>query len=390
MKNEEWIKDDLTEIANNHLERKTRTYHYAKNKICDKTSSYLNFSSNNYLGLANHPKLISYAQKYCQDYGAGATASRLIIGTMQCHDELEYRLAEFKGYPASLVFGSGFLTNIGVITSLVNKNDHIFADRLVHASLIDAIILSKAKIYRFNHNDPEHLAGLLKKCPNSGKRLIVTESIFSMDGDCAPLQQITTMAEKFRAMVMVDEAHTTGIFGPLGRGMIAEQGLEERINVAMGTFSKGLGSYGGFITGSMNIKKLLINKARSFIYTTALPPAIIGAIIAALELLQSQPLMGKKLLERAQFMRNQLSNAGLNTGNSESQIIPIIIGETSKTLGLAQRLRQHGILAVPIRYPTVPKNTARIRLSVTLDHTMEILQQASSTIINCARLEGIL
>ena len=390
MKNEEWIEKELTEISGQSLERRLFTCEHKNGMVYVGNRSYINFSSNNYLNLANDPRVIASAQKYLLDHGAGATASRLVTGTMKCHTELEECLADFKGYPSSLVFGSGFLTNAGIISTLAGKNDHIFVDKLIHASIIDAIIVCKAKFSRFNHNDSEHLKTLIQKCPPSGKRLIVTESVFSMDGDLAPLSEIARIAKRYNAMLMVDEAHSTGVFGKCGRGIVNELKLEHSVNAAMGTFSKGLGSYGGFVACSKALRKLLINRARSFIYTTALPPAVIGSILGALKIVKSNPLLGKKLLDNADRFRKKIKAAGLNTANSQSQIIPVIIGDTTKTLSLSNRLKDNGILAVAMRYPTVLKGTERLRLSVTLGHSMELLEKAADVIIECAVQEGIL
>ncbi len=391
MKNEEWIKETLDKISKNSLERQLISYDHSKRRgIILDHKAYINFSSNNYLNLATNNKVITYAQNYLNKYGTSAKASRLVTGTMQYHTDLEKYLAEFKGYPSALLFSCGFLTNIGVITSLLNSNDHIFSDRLNHASIIDAIKLSKVHLHRFNHNDPDHLKNMLQRCPLGGKRMVITESVFSMDGDIAPLASIAEISQQYNAMLMVDEAHSTGIFGKGGRGIVNELGIEPLVNVAMGTFSKGLGGYGGFVTCSHELRRLLINKARSFIYTTALPPAVIGSILGALKVLKENPDLGKKLLKNAQYFRNKLKKAGLNTGDSKSQIIPLIIGDAKKTLALSQRLKDNGILAIAIRPPSVPDKTSRIRLSVTLNHSKEILERTAKMIIESANEEGII
>lgn len=390
MKNEEWIEQEMAQITAQNLERRLNTYEHKTGMVFDGYRTYINFSSNNYLNLAKNNQMINFTQDYLVESGIGATASRLVSGTKKCHTELEERLAEFKRYPASLVFGSGFLTNTGVITSLVGKNDYVFSDRLIHASIIDAIILSRAKVQRFNHNDPDHLDRLLKKCDSPGRRLIVTESVFSMDGDIAPLEDIAQVAEKHNAMFMVDEAHSTGIFGADGRGLVNELKLEHIVNAAVGTFSKAFGSYGGFVACSKNLKKLLVNRARPFIYTTALPPVVVGSAIGAIKMLLSNPQLGVRLLENASIFRKKLQAAGLDTANSESQIIPIIVGDTVKALAFSNLLKEKGILAVAIRPPSVPEETSRLRLSVTLGHSRELLEETADIIIDCAKQEGIL
>ncbi len=390
MKNENWIQQELNGLAAQNLDRHLVTYTSDGGSVRQGERSFTNFSSNNYLNLSINKKIISASEKLLLQSGSGAGASRLVTGTLNCHTELEKRLAQFKGYPAALIFGSGFLTNLGAISVCAGKNDHVFADRLAHASIVDAIIYSRAQLHRFNHNDPDHLETLLKNCPQSGRRLVVTESVFSMDGDLAPLTEIVSLAEKYNALVMVDEAHSTGIFGPCGRGIVNRLKLESRVNIAMGTFSKAFGSYGGFIACSDSMRSLMINRARSFIYTTALPPAIIGSISGALDVLEEDPAMGSELLENASLFRSRLNEAGLDTGNSASQIIPVIVGDSGKTIALSKRLKENGILAIAIRPPTVPRGTARIRFSVTLGHSKQILEKSADIITDCAAQEGII
>ena len=382
MHSEAWIDEEIAELREKSLERRLAVLSEAGGKIKIDGRTFLNFSSNDYLGLARHQGPISVSRKYLESYGCGATASRLITGTLIPHDELERAIAALKGYPAALVFGSGFLANAGVITSLVGRNDHVFADKLVHASIIDGIVSSRANLRRFHHNDPDHLQALLKQCPATGRKLVVTESVFSMDGDIAPLPEITSTAMESGAMVMVDEAHATGVFGPGGSGLIREHALEDKVNVSMGTLSKALGGYGGFIACSSSLRELLVNRARAFIYTTGLPPAVVGCALGALAEIEKAGSPGVELLRRAAFFRKTLQEAGLNTLNSQSQIIPVLIGGNAKTLAVAQRLKSKGILAVAIRPPTVPEGTARLRLSVTLDHSDRDLQWAAGEIIN--------
>ncbi|MFC1498460.1 8-amino-7-oxononanoate synthase [Verrucomicrobiota bacterium] len=381
MNREKWINDDLAKLCSEHLDRHLQAYPACGGKILIDGRTYLNFSSNDYLGLARHPEVISAAREAASLYGAGSSASRLMTGTLPCHEELEERISRLKGYPCALIFGSGFLANIGAIETLAGRNDHVFADKLIHSSLMHGIVMSRARLYRFKHNDPESLLTLLKKAPDNGRRLVITESVFSMDGDIAPLLEIAQIATDHNAMLMIDEAHATGIFGPAGSGLAKKLGIERSVTVSMSTLSKTLGSYGGVLTCREPLKDLLISRAHSFIYSTALPPSAAAAGSAALKLIEKNPDMGAKLLKRSEFFRDELSKAGLNTGNSQSQIIPVIVGTSKKALLLSEKLREEGILSVAIRPPTVPKGSARLRFSITLDHSMEDLKSASEIIV---------
>ena len=334
----------------------------------------LNFCSNDYLGLARHPRVLAAAKEAVDAYGAGATSSRLVSGTLTLHERLETRLADYTGAPTALVFGSGYLTNLGVVTALVGRRDTVFADRLIHASLIDAVKLSGAKLKRFRHNDPEHLDDLLKRGAEGGRRLVITESVFSMDGDISPLDDISETARRHGALFMVDEAHSCGISHPA-------RSLAVRPDIIMGTLSKGLGSYGGFVACSATMRDWLINKARSFIYTTALPPACLGAALGALDVLEDDPGMGERLLNNAREFRGHLQQGGLDTADSATQIIPVMIGDNHTTLALAENLRGQNIYCVAIRPPTVPEGTARLRVSVSLGHSDSDLATAAEAII---------
>ena len=390
MDREAWIAEALTDLRARGLERKLRVQSAAGGKFIDSGREILNFSSNDYLDLAHRPEVISAAARALGAYGAGSTASRLIAGTLPIHEELEWRLARWKGHPAALVFGSGYLANSGTIGAVAGRGDHIVTDRLVHASIIDAAVLSRAELYRFQHNDPGSLEGLLQRLPAAGRRLVVTESVFSMDGDLAPLEEIAAAALRHGAILMVDEAHAAGIFGPAGSGLVRERRIEEDVQISMGTLSKALGGYGGFIACSGPLRELLVNRARAFIYTTAPPPASLGAALGALDVVEKEPGLGAKLLARAARFRDRLRTAGLDPLRSESQIVPVLVGDNEKALALAARLRDEGILAAAIRPPTVPEGTARLRLSVTLAHGEEDLDRAAEAIIRAAQAEGVL
>jgi len=390
MKTEDWIADELASCRRQGLDRHLQVLSGAGGKITLGGKVMLNLASNDYLDLSHHPAVISAAVGALRNFGAGATASRLVTGTLAIHEELEHALAKYKGYPSSLVFGSGYMTNSGVITSLVGRSDTVFVDKLAHASILDAVVLSRAKLCRFRHNDVQHLVELLRKSGSRGRRLIVTESVFSMDGDVAPLSEIATVARGSSAMLMVDEAHSTGVFGPDGAGLARELKLEKDITVSMGTLSKALGGYGGFAASSVELRELMINVARSFIFSTGLPPASAASALAALVVLAARPSMGKDLLKNADGFRKRLQDAGLDTGNSASQIIPVIVADNRLVIELAGRLRKRDIIVAAIRPPAVPVGTARLRLSVTLAHTADDLERASDEIIRAAKDAGIL
>ncbi len=363
---EQWIETELEELRRAQRFRRAVT----------PPPGLLNFSSNDYLNLAQHPDVIAAAERALHAAGAGATASRLVSGTLPLHEELEARLARLKGYPAALLFGSGYLANLGILGALVGRGDTVFADRLAHASLMDAALLSRAELCRFRHNDTQHLDELLQKHSGAGRKLVVTESVFSMDGDVAPLPELAAVAERHGALLLVDEAHATGVFGPGGSGLIREHQLESKVNLSMGTLSKALGGYGGFVACSTAMRALLINRARAFIYTTAPPPAAVGAALGALDVLEKNPGWGAELLRHAAAFRDQLRAAGFDVMQSASQIIPIQVGANARALEVADKLRAAGLLAIAIRPPTVPEGTARLRLSITRAHSETDLARA--------------
>ena len=383
---EDWIQPILDNAGAQGLVRTARVYPEAGGKIKIDGREVLNFSSNDYLDLARHRHVMDCSREALDQYGTGSTASRLVTGTLPIHEELEARIAEEKGYEAALVFGSGYMANAGTIPVLTGRDDVIFADKLVHASMIDACKLSGAKLVRFTHNDPAALEKRLKQFPADGhRRLVIVESVYSMDGDIAPLREITTLAEKHDAMLMIDEAHSSGTFGPNGAGLIREYGLENSVTVSMGTLSKAFAGYGGFIACSENLRKLLIQSARAFIYTTAPPPAVIGAALGIMDVLSSSPRLGSILQANADYFRSLLNAAGLDTLQSQSQIIPIVIGDNERAVTISQKLRDQGIIAAAIRPPTVPAGSARLRLSVTLAHHVGDLEFAAQHIIKAVR-----
>lgn len=383
---EDWIQPLLEEARDAGLQRTARPYPECGGKIKMDGREVLNFASNDYLDLAHHRYVVERAQEALAQYGVGATASRLVTGTLSIHEELEAKLATEKGYPAALLFGSGYLANAGTIPVLAGRNDLIIADKLVHASMIDACKLSGAKLIRFAHNDTTALEQRLQQPANcSGRTLIITESVFSMDGDIAPLKEIAALAEKYNAMLMVDEAHSSGIFGPNGAGLVRELGLEKSVTVSMGTLSKAFAGYGGFVACSEPLRQLLVQSARAFIYTTALPPAVLGAALGVMEVLEATPTLGNILQANADYFRNLLQAGGLDTMQSQSQIIPILIGDNARAVRISEKLRKEGMIAVAIRQPTVPAGTERLRLSVTLAHYVDDLERAAETIIRTVK-----
>ena len=328
----------------------------------------VDFSSNDYLGLAGHPTLIEGAKKAMEKWGAGARASRLMSGDLEIHHRLESAIAALKGKEASLIFGSGYLANAGIIPALCGRDDVIYSDRLNHASIVDGVLLSRARFYRFRHNDLNHLEDLLKNHRSRyRKALIVVESVYSMDGDQAPVSGLLELRGRYGAMLMIDEAHATGVFGTKGEGIISQTGADA-VDVILGTFGKALGGYGAFVAVSNRMKQFFLNRARTFIFSTALPPAVIGANLAAVKLLEEEPERRSRVCELASELRQALKeDLGLNTP-SESQIVPVMVGDSQSALSLAESLRDAGFFVKAIRPPTVPEGTARIRLSVTANH----------------------
>ena len=295
---------------------------------------------------------------------------------MTLHTELEKKIAELKGTETVLVFNSGFQANTGLLSTLVGEGDLIFSDALNHASLIDGCRLSRAKTVVYPHCDLSRLEDELKNAPPKGKRLIVTETLFSMDGDEAPLAEIVELAEKYNAMIMVDEAHATGVFGPNGAGIVARLGLGERVLVQMGTLGKALGGFGAYVAGSQALRDLLINRCRSFIFTTSLPPVVLATAIAAIDLLYKEPQLRVTLQNNCRSLKEGLKRLGFCLGQSQSQILPLIVGETHNCMAFSERLLQKGVFAQGIRPPSVPQGTSRLRITLMATHTQEHLRRA--------------
>ena len=347
----------------------------------------VNFSSNNYLGIANHPALREAAKQAIDRYGCGSGASRLISGNMELHEELERRIAALKGTEAALVFNSGFQANTGIIPTLVGRGDTVFSDSLNHASIIDGCRLSRAQVIVYEHCDADGLERKLRDAPAGGRKLIVTESLFSMDGDEAPLVALVDLAEKYGALLMVDEAHATGVFEPNGAGIIAKLGLTKRVPVQMGTLGKALGGFGAYVAGDSALRELLINRCRSFIFTTSLPPAVLAMAIAALELVRKEPERRQALWTNCLRLRDRLLQLGYSLGRSSSQILPVIVGDSRACIDLSERLLERGIFAQGIRPPTVPPGTSRLRLTVMATHTPEHVDRALSAFEELKKVE---
>ncbi len=349
----------------------------------------LNLSANDYLGLAQDPRLIAAAQAAASRWGVGAGASRLVVGHLALHEAVEAQLAAFKGTESAVIFSTGYMANLGVISAVMGPKDVIFSDRLNHASLMDGIKLSGAALQRFPHRDLNRLEKFLQKTPEGKKRLIVSDSVFSVDGDLAPLTDLVNLKERYGAWLMIDEAHATGVLGERGAGLAQALGLTDRVDIHMGTFSKALGSLGGYVAGERRLIDYLHNRARSFIYSTALPPPVLGAIGKALEIVLKEPERRAYLLGEAKGFRQGLKKAGLDTLGSETQIVPVLVGDNARTLDFAARLKDQGLMAVGLRPPTVPPGKARVRFSLSAAHSPEDLAQARQTIINVAREMGL-
>jgi 8-amino-7-oxononanoate synthase len=335
--------------------------------------NFVNFASNNYLGLAGDERLKKAARAALDRWGAGATASRLMGGTLELHDRLEAALADFKGTEAAAVFPSGYHVNTGLLPALMGLGDTVVLDRLCHASLVDGARLSRARLKVFRHNDAGDLEKILKRSAGKGRRWIVTESVFSMDGDLAPLRDIVALAKRYGAHTYIDEAHATGLWGPEGRGLVKACGLEKDVDVCMGTLSKALGTLGGFACGGKELVAWVHNRSRSFIYSTALPPACLAAALAALDICRTEPARRERLFSLGARLRDWL---GGSTG--EGPVVPWVVGGEEAALDAARRMWENGVFIPAVRPPTVPKGTARLRFSLTAEHTPDDVDRAAA------------
>ena len=343
--------------------------------------------SNNYLGLADHPRVREAAAAAAMRWGVGAGASRLVSGSMTIHRRLEERLAAFKRREAALLFGSGYLANSGVIAALARPGDVVFSDELNHASIIDGCRLSRAEVFVYDHCDTEHLAWGIRRAEGRGA-LIVTDGVFSMDGDVAPLAEIVDLAERHGVRVMVDEAHGTGTIGPDGRGAAAEAGVEDAVDLIVGTLGKSLGAYGAFVACDRTMAQYLVNAARTFIFSTALPPPAVAGALAALDLLEERPRLVARLAANAEVLRGALAAEGFDIGLSRTQIVPLMVGDAELAMRICEQALVRGVFAQAIRPPTVPPMTSRLRLAVMASHREEELRGAASTLATAARAAG--
>lgn len=348
------------------------------------------FSSNNYLGLSNHPKVIEAAVQATRDYGTGGTASRLISGNLKLYTILEEKIARFKGSEAAVTFSSGYAANLGTLQALLGPGDLALIDKLNHASLIDGCRLSGARLRTYRHKDMGLLKAHLERSDSKRKTLIVTDGIFSMDGDLAPLPEMAALAEQYGAMLMVDDAHATGVWGEGGRGTVHFfKGDHENV-IQMGTFSKALGSLGGFVAGSRALIDFLVNEARSLVYSTALPPSVLAASNAALTVLEGEPELLRNFWKKVNFFKEGLQEMGYDLMGSQTHILPIRIGDHPQATEFAKALFDEGLFAPAIRPPTVPKGTSRIRLTPMATHTQEDLEQALDILKRVGRKFGVI
>jgi len=351
----------------------------------------INLASNNYLGLTTHPKLIEAAREAARKYGAGSGAVRTISGTMTLHMELEERIARFKNVEACVVFQSGFAANAGTVAAILTPEDHIISDELNHASIIDGCRLSKAKIHVFPHKDAAAAGRILEELASvSGRKLLITDGVFSMDGDIGPLPALVDVAEKYGAIMMIDDAHSSGVLGRNGRGTVDHFGLRGRVHIQVGTLSKAIGVLGGYVCGSRDLIEFLYHRARPFLFSTSHPPAVAAACLAAFDVLEQEPERIQNLWDNTKYFKQGLASAGFNTGMSETPITPVIVGEAKTAHRFSAALFEEGVLATGIGFPTVPEGKARVRTIVTATHTREELDRALDVFTRVGRRMGIL
>ncbi|HMH16504.1 MAG TPA: glycine C-acetyltransferase [Edaphobacter sp.] len=356
----------------------------------------INLASNNYLGLCDHPKLREAAIAATEKYGVGSGAVRTIAGTMRIHMELEEKIAAFKGVEACVVFQSGFTANAGTVSSILGKEDFILSDELNHASIIDGARLSRAKIKVFRHKDVAHAEELLKEIQNeSGRKLLITDGVFSMDGDIGPVDKLCDVADKYGAIMMVDDAHASGVLGRNGRGSVDHFHCTQRVDVQVGTLSKAIGALGGYVCGSRDLIDYLYHRARPFLFSTSHPPSVAATCIAAFDILENEPERIERLWSNTEYFKQQLTNAGFDVGGnttpkSETPITPIIIGDGRQTMEFSKALFDAGLMATGIAFPTVPEGKARIRTIMTSEHTRPQIDQALEILTSVARKGNIL
>jgi glycine C-acetyltransferase len=336
----------------------------------------VNLSSNNYLGLTTHPRLVERAIEAIREFGVGSGSVRTIAGTMAIHMELEARLAAFKKTEAVVVFQSGFAANAGTVAAILTRDDVIISDELNHASIIDGCRLSRAAIKVFPHKDAAGARRILQDLPAGQRKLLITDGVFSMDGDLGVLPELCALAEEFGCIMMVDDAHASGVFGANGRGTVDHFGMHGRVDIQVGTLSKAVGALGGYVAGSRALIEFLYHRARPFLFSTSHPPSVAATCLAALDILEEEPEIIERLWDNTRFFKNGLVSLGFDTGASESPITPVIAGDGSLAMKLSDRLFEEGVFAQGLAFPTVPRGKARVRTIVTAAHTREELQVA--------------
>jgi glycine C-acetyltransferase len=373
----QYLADELDTLKSQGLYRRLRVLESeqkARTNFDGRT--VVNLSSNNYLGLTTHPKLVERAIRAIEQFGVGSGSVRTIAGTMGIHMELERRLAEFKQTEAVVVFQSGFTANAGSVSSILTRDDVVISDELNHASIIDGCRLSRAAIKVFPHKDVDAARRILRDLPSGQRKLLITDGVFSMDGDLGPLPALCDLAEEFGCIMMVDDAHASGVFGRNGRGTIDHFGMHGRVDVQVGTLSKAIGALGGYVAGSRSLIEFLYHRARPFLFSTSHPPSVAATCLAAIDVLLEEPHIIDRLWENTRFFKAGLQSLGFDTGASESPITPVIVGEGALAMRLSDRLFEEGVFAQGIAFPTVARDKARVRTIVTATHTRDDLQYA--------------
>jgi len=386
-----YLGEELNALKQQNLYRRLRILE-DEQKACTTFDhrSVVNLSSNNYLGLTTHPKLRAHALDAVQKFGVGSGSVRTIAGTMAIHMELERRLAEFKNVEAVVVFQSGFTANAGTVSAILTRDDVVISDELNHASIIDGCRLSRAEIKVFPHKDVDAARRTIKSLPAKQRKLLITDGVFSMDGDLGPLPELCDLAEETGCIMMVDDAHASGVFGRNGRGTIDHFGVHGRVDVQVGTLSKAVGALGGYVAGNRNLIEFLYHRARPFLFSTSHPPAVAAACLAALDVLLEEPQIIERLWENTRFFKSGLERLGFNTGISESPITPVIVGEGAVAMKLSDRLFEEGVFAQGIAFPTVARDKARVRTIVTATHTRDQLQFALDAFAKAGRELGLI
>jgi glycine C-acetyltransferase len=387
----QWIEQELASLKEQGLFNTIRTIESPMDGwVTIEGRRVLNFCANNYLGLANHPVLKDAAKKAIDEFGVGPGAVRTIAGTMSLHRDLEQKLAEFKGVEAAITFQSGFTANLATIPALVGKGDVIFSDRLNHASIIDGSRLSRAEIVAYEHNDPEDLRRKIKDTPNTGRALIVTDGVFSMDGDIAPLPALYEVADEHGILLMVDDAHGEGVLGRGGRGIVDHFGLHGKVDIEVGTMSKAFGVMGGVVAGKQVIVDWLRQRGRPFLFSSALTVPDVAACIAGVDLLERSTEQVDRLWSNAEFFKARMKEMGFNTGVTETPIIPVMLGEAPLAQKFSRRLFEEGVFAMAIGYPTVAQGKARIRVMNTAAHSPDDLEQGLAAFEKVGKELGVI